>query len=115
MSKKCPKCEGKDIHITYYPAPTDNMATCYGCGYADLAERFPEQTVFDCITSSEEVLAPRLVFCAEYKTIRPMYLEGKGGIIVGEVWKSTVIPGASFKSESEAVAATIEKLKEVEK
>jgi N-dimethylarginine dimethylaminohydrolase len=62
-----------------------------------------------------EALAPKLVFCAEYKTIRPMYLAGKGGIIVGEVWKSTVISGASFKTEPEAIAATIEKLKEVEK
>ena len=70
------------------------------------------KTVFAQITASPEVLAPRLVFRAEYKTIKPMYLEGKGGIIVGEVWKSTVIAGASFKTETEAIAATLAELKE---
>ena len=92
MSKKCPKCESKDIHITVYPYPTDNMATCYGCGYADLAERFPEQTIFDSITSSPEVLAEKLVFW-------------EGG------WTSRFIQFTSTNRE-EAIAATLGKLKE---
>lgn len=78
-------------------------------------DKFNAQTVFDRITASPEVLAEKLVFCAEYKTIRPMYVEGKGGIVVAEIWKSTIIPEATFSSESEAIAATVERLKEVVK
>lgn len=109
MSKKCPQCESKDIHITEYPYPTDNMATCYGCGYADLAERFPEQTLFDTITASEEVLAPALVFHIE-KTVQSRELQYN---IVS--WGSTIIPERTFETESEAIAATVAKLKEIEK
>lgn len=97
MSKKCPKCESKDIHITYYPAPTDSMATCYGCGYVDLLERFPEQTVFDHITQSEEALAERLV-----------YYEDVLGIIY---WFSTILPKErAFLTKSRAFAATVTEL-----
>ena len=103
MSKKCPKCESKDIHITYYPAPTDNMATCYGCGYADLAERFPEQTVFDRITTSPEVLAEKLV----YRTI-----EIAVNRVIYSCWKSTITEEA-YRTKAEAIAATVAKLKEV--
>lgn len=114
MSKiKCPQCKDRDVSVTLYTPPDKDVASCCKCGYTALAEDFPEQSLFDLITQSPEVLAPRLVFCAEYKTIRPMYLEGKGGIIVGEVWKSTVIAGASFKTESEAIAATLARLEEI--
>ena len=104
MSKKCPKCESKDIHITYYPAPTDNMATCYGCGYADLADRFPEQSVFDHITASEEVLADKFVYCAEPER----FCECAD-------WRSIILGNVSFATRDKAYSATLEKLKEVEK
>ena len=99
MSKKCPRCESKDIHITEYPAPTDNMATCYGCGYADLADRFPEQTVFNQITASPEVLAKELVT-----------------LDCDSLWFAWVGIGRreAFSTREEAIAATVEKLKEVE-
>ena len=114
MSKKCPRCESKDIHITEYPAPTDNMATCYGCGYADLADHFPEQTLFDYITTSPEALAPKLV-CKTVvrvsKTVNDCYGRGIGvRYDIEEVWKSTITED-TYMSETEAVAATVEKLK----
>ena len=103
MSKKCPKCESKDIHITYYPAPTDNMATCYGCGYADLAERFPEQTLFDRITASPEVLADKLVY---------QFIGYDGNGLFHGYWKSTITDD-EYTTKEKAIAATVEKLKEV--
>ena len=103
MSKKCPRCESKDIHITEYPAPTDSMATCYGCGYTDLADRFPEQTVFDRITASPEVLAKELITTSydEFKdcTVYWAWL-GNGR-------------REAYYSKPEAIAATVAKLKEV--
>ena len=99
MKKKCPKCESNDIHITEYPYPTDSMATCYVCGYADLSDRFPEQNVFDQITTSPEVLAERLV----------MSVWDEGALR----WESTIIPIDKFSSRTEAIVAIVAKLKEV--
>ena len=114
MSKKCPRCESKDVHITEYPAPTDNMATCYGCGYADLADRFPEQTIFDYITTSPEELAPKLVCKTAIrvsKTVNDYYGRGIGvRYDIEEVWKSTITED-TYMSETEAIAATVKKLK----
>lgn len=104
MSKKCPKCGSKDTNIAYYPAPTDHMATCYGCGYADLLERFPEQSIFDCLTASPEVLAERFVY-----KLRCMGVNRSSYIC----WKSTIIYDADFSTREEAIAATLERLKEV--
>lgn len=116
MSKiKCPQCGDRDVSITLYTPPDRDVASCNKCGYTALAEDFPKQSIFDHITESLEALAEKLVYCAEYKTIRPMYLEGKGGIVVAEVWKSTIIPDATFSSEAEAIVATVAKLKEVKK
>ncbi len=101
MSKKCPQCESKDIHITEYPSPNDSMATCYGCGYVGLVEQFPEQSLFDRITESPEVLAGKLV----YITVTAW----------GEtVFISTIIRDVMFRTREEAIAATVAKLKEVE-
>lgn len=103
MSKKCPRCGSKDIHITEYPAPTDNMATCYGCGYADLADRFPEHILFDAIAESPEVLAPYFVFLK--------------GVLVTNInpkqqWIST-LTGEVYPARAEAITATVAKLKDV--
>lgn len=103
MSKKCPRCESKDIHITEYPAPTDSMATCYGCGYADLAERFPEQTLFDRITASMDVLAESVVYTYEMAI---------GGSMFRVYWTSPFVENF-YLDKSEAIAATVERFKEV--
>jgi hypothetical protein len=110
----CQNCKSIAVEYEDYVGGT-SYYRCKTCGMRGNEDKFTQVTLFDRITASPEVLAPRLVFCAEYKTFKPMYLEGKGGIIVGEVWKSTVIDGASFKTESEAIAATVAKLKEVDK
>jgi hypothetical protein len=73
------------------------MATCYGCGYADLAERFPEQTVFDRIKASPEMLAPKLVYVSLFNAC----------------WYSTLTGDVMYKSREEAEAATVARLKEV--
>ena len=102
MSKKCPKCESKHIHITEYLHPTDSMATCYGCGYADLVERFPEQSVFDNITKSPEVLAPKLVY------FDSSVCDDDG---MGYPWCSTLFEdGGHFETEEKAIVATIKEL-----
>lgn len=118
MNKKCPKCESKDIHITHYPIPTDSMATCYSCGYADLLERFPEQTVFDYITQSEEKLAEKLVY--EKAVKRRAFIYGEYGDVIGEqyvitnVW-SSALTDDTYTNRVEAVAATLKELKKVVK
>lgn len=111
MSNQCPYC-GSIRNVCVSSVSVRHI--CLACEkfFSEEGEEQPKQTVFEKITSSLEVLAEKLVFCAEYKTIRPMYLEGKGGIIVAEVWKSTIIPDATFSSEPEAIAATLARLKE---
>lgn len=101
MSKKCQKCKSKDIHITEYPTPADNIATCYGCGYVDLVDRFPEQTFFDYITTSPEVLAKEFVEKQEDQWDDDDYSYYS---YLTKEWYAT---------ESKALAATVAKLKEV--
>lgn len=111
----CPECGS---YLFSYEHTEDNdwqLCTCERCGCSGTPDEFLYNSVFARITTSPEVLANKFVFCAEYKTIRPMYLEGKGGIVVAEVWKSTIIPDDTFSSEAEAIAATVVKLKEVKK
>ena len=56
-----------------------------------------KKTLFDKITASPEVLAEDMVYS------------------VGKVWASTLIVDTTFDSYEEAIAATVAKLKEVEK
>ena len=103
MSKKCPKCDSGNVHITQYPNPRDNMATCYACGCAGMEEDFPEQTLFDRITASPEVLAEELVTTSydEFKdcTVYWAWL-GNGR-------------REAYCSKPEAIAATVARLKGV--
>lgn len=67
----------------------------------------PKPTVFDSITASPEVLAEKLVY-------NKMYMIQDG---VLQYWVSsyfsTIIKGKSWEYETEAIAATVAKLKEV--
>lgn len=101
VSKKCPQCESKDIHITEYPSPTNSMATCYGCGFAGQLEQFPEQSVFDHITESPKVLAEKLVY--------QFIAYDRDGLFVSH-WRSTLTGDKEYLSKPEAVAATIKEL-----
>lgn len=74
---------------------------CHNCNYIGFGDMFPKQTVFDRITASPEVLAPKLV-CHGVTSWDEEYY-----------W-STVCNG-TFKTKAETIAATVAKLKEVEK
>ena len=100
MSKKCPSCGSKEIIIDNH-----GFAYCTGCERYDMAEKFPEQTVFDQITQSEEKLADKLVYSfACYDRM-------------GVYWKSAIIDDVNldWSTRSEAFAATVARLKEVVK
>jgi hypothetical protein len=63
------------------------------------------RTVFARITSSPEALAEKLVFAIG--RIVPDYNH------VVTLWYSTIIPDITFETRTEAIAATVAKLKEV--
>ena len=91
---------------------------CMNCSAMGYAEKFPEKTVFQQITASEEVLAPKFVYEAAIRTSKLVYDQRGRGVGVGydieEVWKSTITED-TYISEAEAIAATLAKLKEVVK
>lgn len=78
------------------------------CKYPDAIScdlyRDTPPTVFHHITSSPEVMAEKLVYDWGH-------LCHNGDIKI--YWKSTILPDAVFGSKSEAIAATVAKLKEV--
>ena len=100
MSKiKCPQCGDRDVSITLYTPPDKDVASCRKCGYTSLAEDFPEQSLFDRITETPEVLAEKFV-----------YREFPGQ------WRSTIVPlekGGLYYNKPEAISATVAKLKEI--
>ena len=78
-------------------------------------DNFEKPTLFDRITASPEVLAPKLVYRS---FIRRTEIRGNGLFlevvpIKIKCYKSKVIPGVHYKNSTEAIAATVEKLKEV--
>lgn len=114
MSKiKCPQCGDRDVSITPYTPPDRDVASCYKCGYTSLAENFPRQDLFDRLTASPEVLADKLVYQRNCKMI---HQNDKSTMEYWTYsWKSSVITGQSFETKEEAIAATVAKLKEVER
>jgi hypothetical protein len=104
MSKKCPKCESIAVVYEDYVGGT-LFYRCQTCGH--IGSDFEKKTLFDRITASPEVLAEKLVFAIG--RIVPDYNH------VVTLWYSTIIPDITFETRTEAIAATVEKLKEVEK
>ena len=90
FAKKCSNCKNY----------RGNIRICESCAHYD-----PPITVFERITASEEVLAEKLVYWTliEY--------DGK----IHTHWMSTITGEVIYDSEAEAIAATVAKLKEVEK
>ena len=85
-----------------------------GCGYdaeTQACKNFMPKgktTVFDRLISSPEVLAEKLVYCnVQVKTTPTGCAELTSG------WYSTIIRGKVWSNESEAIAATVARLKEV--
>ena len=79
-------------------------------------DKFNALSLFDKITTSPEVLAEKFVYCnVTVKTITGTSREQPGGIDIVKEWYSTIIPGKVWSSEEEAIAATVVRLKKVEK
>ena len=111
---KCPQCNDRDVYITPYPPPESDIASCYKCGYTGLVGEFPEQNLFDRITTSPEVLAAKLVYHDEAHEIAfSVVIRGKEQRMGHECWRSTIIPGACWAEYDRAYAAMVARLKEV--
>jgi hypothetical protein len=95
MSKKCPWCK-VDVYLT----EIKHWWRCPECQTEFPERAFPkESTLFDRITASPEVLAEKLVY----------RYDGNG------TWRSFLLYGYEFLTKAEAIAATIARLKEVDK
>lgn len=75
---------------------------CLNCGVMGYSDKFPEKTIFHRITQSPEVLAEKLVYCAE-----PEHFCETAD------WRSVILGNVFFATRSEAIAATVAKLNEV--
>lgn len=88
--ERCPICGGQFL-------------SCGGCGsdfvrqVCDENDTIPKITVFDRLTASPEVLAPKLVYVSLFNAC----------------WYSTLTGDVMYKSREEAEAETVEKLKEI--
>lgn len=93
----CKDCKSKDV--TEYPPGMfgEPRHRCNSCGNISRTADFVEPTIFDRITASPEVLAPKLVYVSLFNAC----------------WYSTLTGDAMYKSREEAEAATVAKLKEV--
>ena len=98
MIKKCPDCGSLDVEEVF-----DNESYCKDCHLHCATSNMEDASVFDHITQSPDVLAPLLVRA---------FWTADGPHIV-EMWVSAIVPGVYYKTEDEAIAATLAKLKEV--
>jgi hypothetical protein len=100
MCSECKKCDGD--RCNYFDNDSDRESTI-----ACILFEPKNPTVFDRITASPEVLAEKLVY-------NKMYMIQDG---ILQYWVSsyfsTIMPGKSWEYETEAIAATVAKLKEV--
>ena len=95
MSKKCPWCE-VDVYLT----EIKHWWRCPKCQTEFPERAFPkESTLFDHIKQSPEVMAKFLVF--------------HNRIYKGRTKYHSAVVGGEFDTKEEAIAATLEKLKEV--
>ena len=110
MKFSCPNCDSENIDIENRPGGWFRCQDCHHSwqpspirfGFAPLPRK---PTVFETITTSPEVLAEKLVYEA-------ITCDGDGHVLSG--YRSTITKGF-WLSELEAIAATVEKLKEVER
>ena len=117
---RCPKCGSRNIYATlvYFNDPQmDNKKMCQDCGHewGNKPSGWDNYTVFHQITASPEVLAEKFVYKAGQKlTKKSKYYDGwnVSEISTQDIWKST-ITHESYKTEAEAIAATLARLKEV--
>lgn len=100
MSKnRCPECGSSNIQTE---RRLDGFHHCIDCRHRwKIGESQPKQTLFDRITQSPEMLAPKFI-----------------GLIFDHIFTSkyryySMLTGEFYNSESEAIATTVAKLKEV--
>lgn len=75
-----------------------------------------QETEFQRITKSPEALAEKLVYRdEEHKIAFSVVIRGKEQKMEHECWRSTIIPGDCWAEYDRAYAATVARLKEVEK
>lgn len=107
MSKKCPNC-GRGIGVYQDYVGGTSFFRCDICGHTGCD--FEDATLFDRITRSVEVLAESSVYFEEKHTLAP---EGSDcGVTFSGGWTSPFIE-YKYGTKPEAIAATIERLKEV--
>lgn len=99
MCSECTKCDGD--RCNYFDNDSDRESTI-----ACILFEPKNPTIFNRITASPEVLAPHLVVDVITEYLTAKFVTG---------YRSTIIPGKIWEYEAEAIAATVAKLKEVEK
>lgn len=106
MSEECPKCGDSYFLLDLI----NKQVICHNCGdrsipFPKARKRYLRLTVFDRITASPEVLAEKLV-----------YRTGTSNSVGLKMfcYKSTIVSGF-WVEKTEAIAATVARLKEVEK
>lgn len=105
MSKLCPYCKSKKVGSF-----NDEVMCCMACHRLFGKSQLVDSTIFDCITASPEVLAKSSVYCLSSDLCR----SDEGKFIVKSNWKSPFIDRC-YDTEAKAIAATLVRLKEVEK
>lgn len=105
---RCKICKSTDV-TAYTPGIFgESRHKCNSCGEISSSTDFVEPTVFNCITQSPEVLAKSSVYCLSSDLCR----DDDGKFTVKRNWKSPFIDRC-YGTEEEAIAATVEKFKEV--
>ena len=99
MSKLvCKKCKSVAVEYEDYCGGT-SYYRCKTCGQRGSKDKFTQNTVFDRITQSPEVLAEKLVY--------------HGVTSWDDEFYASTICDEIYKTRAEAIAATVAKLKEV--
>jgi hypothetical protein len=100
----CRNCKSISVEYEDYCGGT-SYYRCKTCGQLGDKNKFTQQSVFDRITQSPEVLAHYLVRLTCFH-----YPDGSADLL----FASSVVEGR-WVDRAEAIAATVEKLQEVEK
>lgn len=100
----CGKCRSRKV-VDAGSYAGSSFYKCEDCGQLGMCEKFPKMTIFHQITASPEVLAPHFVF------LKALFVTN---INPQQQWISTLTEEV-YPTKAEAIAATVERLKEVEK
>lgn len=100
----CQNCKSIAVEYEDYVGGT-SYYRCKTCGMRGNEDKFTQVTLFDRITVSMEVLAPKFVYHVT------SFLDGLNK--PKKIWYSTLINNQYFNTELEAKRATVAKLKEV--